>query len=112
MIVYNYATHKHPRVKRWSAARPRFHGRFTPTYASWPNQVETWFNRITQRAIRRGTFRSVKALVAQIDQFVHAENATARPFAQTATADSIFAKIQRLCERISGTAQWQLVKQI
>ena len=103
LIVDNYATHKHPRVKRWLAARPRFHVHFTPTYASWLNQVEIWFNRITQRAIRRGTFRSVKELVAKIDRFVHAENATARPFAWTATADSIFAKIQRLCERISGT---------
>ena len=112
VIVDNYATHKHPRVKRWLAARPRFHVHFTPTYASWLNQVEIWFNRITQRAIRRGTFRSVKELVAKIDQFVHAENTTARPFAWTATADSIFAKVQRLCERISGTAHFQLVKQI
>jgi putative transposase len=104
VIVDNYATHKHPRVKRWLAARPRFHVHFTPTYASWLNQVEIWFNRITQRAIRRGTFRSVKELVAKIDQFVQAENTTAHPFAWTATADSIFAKVQRLCERISGTA--------
>jgi len=55
LIVDNYATHKHPRVKRWLAARPRFHVHFTPTYASWLNQVEIWFNRITQQAIRRGT---------------------------------------------------------
>jgi putative transposase len=104
VIVDNYATHKHPRVKRWMAARSRFHVHFTPTYASWLNQVEIWFNRITQRAIRRGTFRSVKELVAKIDEFVHADNAAARPFAWTATADSIFVKVQRLCERISGTA--------
>ena len=104
VIVDNYATHKHPRVKRWLAARPRFHLHFTPTYASWLNQVEIWFNRITQRAIRRGTFRSVKELVAKIDAFVQASNASARPFVWTATADSIFAKVQRLCERISGTA--------
>ena len=63
IIVDNYATHKHPRVKRWFAARPRFHVHYTPTYASWLNQVEIWFNRITQQAIRRGTFRSVKELV-------------------------------------------------
>jgi putative transposase len=76
---------------------------FTPTYASWLNQVEIWFNRITQQAIRRGTFRSVKELVAKIDGFVQNSNANARPFVWTATADSIFSKIQRLCERISGT---------
>ena len=103
IIVDNYATHKHPRVKRWLAQRPRFHVHFTPTYASWLNQVEIWFNRITQQAIRRGTFRSVRELVEKIDGFVHSSNASARPFVWTATADSILAKIQRLCERISGT---------
>jgi putative transposase len=103
IIVDNYATHKHPRVKRWLAARPRFHVHFTPTYASWLNQVEIWFNRITQQAIRRGTFRSVKELVAKIDAFVRSSNARPTPFVWTATADSIFAKLQRLCEGISGT---------
>jgi putative transposase len=49
------ATHKHPRVKHWLAGRARFHMHFTPTYASWLNQVEIWFNSNTQRAIRRGT---------------------------------------------------------
>jgi putative transposase len=96
IIVDNYATHKHPRVKRWFAARPRFHGHFTPTYASRLNQVELWFNRITQQAIRRGTFRSVKELVEKIDQYVQTSNNHAPPFVWTATADSIFAKVQRL----------------
>jgi putative transposase len=104
IIVDNYATHKHPRVKRWFAARPRFHVHFTPTYASWLNQVEIWFNRITQQAIRRGTFRSVKELVEKIDHYVQNFNRQAQPFVWTATADSIFAKVERLCERISGTA--------
>ena len=104
IIVDNYATHKHPRVKGWLAARPRFHVHFTPTYASWLNPVEIWFNRITQQAIRRGTFRSVKELVEKIDQYVRAFNTHAQPFVWAATADWIFAKVQRLCERISGTA--------
>lgn len=104
LIVDNYATHKHPRVKHWLAQRPRFHVHFTPTYASWLNQVELWFNRITQQAIRRGTFRSVNDLIAKIDSFVQNYNVNARPFVWVATADSIFAKIERLCERISGTA--------
>ena len=103
VIVDNYATHKHPRVKRWLAARPRFHVHFTPTYASWLNQVEMWFHRITQQAIRRGTFRSAKELIAKIDRYVQTCNAHPRPFVWTATADSIFAKLVRLCERISGT---------
>ena len=103
VIVDNYATHKHPRVKRWFAARPRFQVHFTPTYASWLNQVEIWFNRLTQRAIRRGSFRSVKELVEKINQYVRTSNTHAHPFAWTATADSIFAKVERLCERIYGT---------
>jgi len=60
---------------------------FTPTYASWLNQVEIWFNRITQRAIRRGTFRSVKELVAKIDQFVQRDNPESPALVWTATAD-------------------------
>jgi putative transposase len=103
IIVDNYATHKHARVKRWLAQWPRFQVHFTPTYASWLNQVEIWFNGITQQAIRRGTFRSVRERVEKIDTFVLSSNANARPFVWTATADSIFAKVQRLCERISGT---------
>jgi putative transposase len=103
LIVDNYATHKHPRVLRWLAAHPRFQVHYTPTYASWLNQVEIWFNIITQQAIRRGTFRSVKDLVAKIEHFVQHYNAQARPFSWVATADSILQKVQRLCEHISRT---------
>ena len=103
LVVDNYGTHKHPKVKRWLAARPRYQLHFTPTYASWLNQVEIWFNIITQRAIRRGTFRSVKELTEKIDRFVVNYNVRTRPFMWTATADSILQKIQRLCEYISGT---------
>ena len=98
LIVDNYATHKHPRVQRWLAARPRYHVHFTPSYFSWLNQVEIWFNIITQKAIRRGTFGSVKELVAKIDSFVRRYNAQAQP-----CPISILQKVQRLCERISGT---------
>ena len=97
LIVDNYATHKHPKVKAWLAQRPRFHIHFTPTYASWLNQVERWFALITERAIRRGSFSSVKQLIARIEQFVAAHNKNTAPFTWTATADSIFEKIQRLC---------------
>ncbi len=103
LIVDNYATHKHLKVRTWLAMRPRYHVHYTPTYASWLNQVELWFRRISQQAIRRGSFRSVTELVAKIDHFVQTYNTTAQPFAWTATADSILAKVRRLCERISGT---------
>ncbi len=104
LIVDNYATHKHPRVRTWLAQRPRYHIHYTPTYSSWLNQVERWFGLITQRAIRRGSFRSVKDLVEKIDAFVRHYNRSHRPFVWTATADSILQKLARLCSRISGTA--------
>src|ERR687892_370151 len=103
LVVDNYATHKHQRVKRWLAAHPRYHVHYTPTYASWLNQVEIWFNIITQRAIRRGTYKSVKDLVTKIDSYVQQYNPKATPFVWTATADSILKKLERLCQRISET---------
>lgn len=103
LIVDNYATHKHAKVRTWLAQRPRFHIHYTPNYSSWLNQVERWFGLITQRAIRRGTFSSVKDLVNTIDRFVKNHNRKCRPFSWTATADSIFEKISRLCDHISGT---------
>ena len=104
LVLDNYATHKHPAVRAWLAARPRYHVHFTPTYASWLNQVERWFGHITQRAIRRGSFRTVRELVRRIDAFVQHYNASSRPFAWTATADSILAKLERLLKAITGTA--------
>ncbi len=103
LIADNYATHKHPRVKAWLARHPRYHMHYTPTYSSWLNQVERWFALITQQAIRRGSFRSVRELVHKIDSFVTHYNLHRRPFLWTATADSIFAKLQRLCKVINGT---------
>jgi putative transposase len=103
LVVDNYSTHKHPRIKRWLASHPRYQVHYTPTYSSWLNQVEIWFNIITQRAIRRGTFKSVKALVARIEQFVSQYNHNSHPFVWTATADSILEKVKRLCQCISET---------
>lgn len=104
VILDNYASHNHPKVKAWLARRPRFHFHFTPTYSSWLNQVERWFGIITQQAIRRGSFRSTKELAQKIEAFVDGYNVKkARPFVWTASADSILEKIERLCNRISGT---------
>jgi putative transposase len=103
LVVDNYATHKHVAVKRWLAARSRYHVHYTPTYASWLNQVEIWFNLITQRAIRRGTFKSVATHKHKIETFVKHYNRNSQPFSWTATADSILEKIKRLCQYISET---------
>ncbi len=103
LVVDNYATHKHASVRRWLAARPRFHVHYTPTYSSWLNQVEIWFGIITQRAIRRGTFRSVRDLRRKIEAFVQRYNRKCQPFVWTATPDSILEKLERLSKAIAGT---------
>jgi hypothetical protein len=106
--AYGDGTTPRTNICELETGSPHVHGHvdFTPTYASWLNQVEICFNRITQQAIRRGTFRSVRDLVEKIDHYVQNSNRRAQPFVWTATADSIFAKVQRLCERIYGTAHW------
>lgn len=104
LILDNYATHKHAKVRAWLAKRARYHLHFTPTYASWINQVERWFALITQRALRRGSFRNVRELIQQIEQFIKHYNQDARPFKWTATAESILAKVSKISKLISGTA--------
>jgi putative transposase len=79
LIVDNYATHKHAKVRSWLAQRPRFHVHYTPTYASLLNQVERWFGIITQCEILRGSFSSVKELIARIEWFEAAYNKTTLP---------------------------------
>ena len=71
LVVDNYCIHKYAKVKAWLAQLPRFHFHYTPTYASWLNQVEPcWFGLITQKAIRFGSFANVKELISKIEQFV------------------------------------------
>lgn len=104
VIMDNYSTHKHPKVRAWFAKRPRFHLHFTPTYASWLNQVERWFGLITQHAIKRASFRNVKELIARIERYIDFHNTNPVPFMWTATADSIFDKLSRLSKLLCGTA--------
>jgi putative transposase len=103
VIMDNYATHKHAKVRSWFARKSRYHLHFTPTYSSWLNQVETWFGIITRKTIRRGSFRSARELAEKIDQFVKSYNKSSKPFIWTATAESIFEKLNRLCKTISVT---------
>ena len=106
LVVDNYATHKHPKVRAWLAKRPRYHLHFTPTSASWLNQVERWFGLISQRAIKRGSFDSVAQLVETIESFIAQYNASSSPFIWVATAESIFDKLERLSARICGTRHY------
>jgi transposase len=95
LVVDNYATHKHPKVKAWLVKHPRFHLHFTPTSASWLNLVERFFGLITEDAIRRGVFRSVADLEAAIGAYLDHHNADPKPFIWTAPAADILAKVAR-----------------
>ena len=100
LIMDNYGTHKTPRVKRWLLRHPRYVVHFTPTSASWLNQVERFFAEITQKQIRRGAFRSVQALEAAIKDYLEKHNQHPKPFVWTATADLIFKKLHKTCETV------------
>ena len=95
VIVDNYATHKHPKVKSWLKRHPRFHMHFIPTSSSWLNMIERWFRELTDKQIRRGVFKSVKRLIDTIIASVEAHNAAPRAYAWTATADEIIEKVRR-----------------
>lgn len=99
LILDNYGTHKTPMIHRWLAKRPRFHLHFTPTGASWINLVERWFATLTQKRIRRGSFRSTKQLKQAIQDHILLNNENPKPFVWTKTADEILASIARFCRR-------------
>jgi len=102
LIVDNYGTHKHPKVRAWLERHPRFHLHFTPTSSSWLNLVERWFRELTLRRIRRGSFVSVKELTDAIHDYIDVHNENAKPFLWTATVTSILDKLKR-CKVISET---------
>jgi transposase len=89
LICDNYGTHKHPAVRQWLAAHPRFHLHFTPTSSSWLNLVERWFGVISHQAIRRGSFLSVAELERAITRFLDHWNQSAKPFLWTKTTQQI-----------------------
>jgi transposase len=95
LIVDNYATHKHPKVKRWLARHRRFQIHFTPTSASWLNMVERFFRDLTEHRLRRGVFRDVEELIMAIDQYVDRHNEQPKPFIWTAKASDILEKVKR-----------------
>ena len=95
LIVDNYATHKPAKVKAWLKRHPRFHMHFTPTSASWINQIERLFGLITEDRIRCGVFKSVAELVDAIQQYLEQHNAAPEPFAWTASATAILEKVAR-----------------
>jgi transposase len=95
LIVDNYATHKHAKVKDWLAQHPRFHLHFTPTSASWVNLVERFFRDITVERIRRGVFYSVDDLKTAIQEYLDQRNNNPKPYHWTAKPETILAKIDK-----------------
>ncbi len=100
LILDNYGTHGHERVRRWLAKHPRFVLHFIPTSSSWLNLVERWFEELSEKAVRRGVFRSVADLERAIEKFMNAWNANPTPFIWTATVESILEKLARCRRRL------------
>ena len=95
VILDNYATHKHPKVRQWLDRHQRFTFHFVPTSCSWLNAVEGFFAKLSKRRLKRGVFRSVVDLQAAINRFVDETNNNPRPFHWTADPDKIIAAVRR-----------------
>jgi transposase len=99
IILDNYSTHQAPKIRAWFAKHPRFHVHFTPTYASWINQVERWFAGLEAKQLRRGSYTSVAVLKTAIWAYIEASNTAGKPFVWTKSADQILANIARFAQR-------------
>lgn len=102
LIADNYATHKHPNVRKWLVKHPRFNMHFTPTSASWLNMVERFFRDISENRLRRGVFTSVPELVLAIDEYIAHHNTNPKAFIWTKSARDILQKVIRANNRLSS----------
>ena len=102
LIVDNYGTHKHKRVKSWLNHHPRFHLHFIPTSSSWLNMVERWFHEITDKRIRRGSFKNVPELITTITNYIETHNQNPKVFVWSASVDKIMTKISK-CKDLLAT---------
>jgi transposase len=103
IIMDNYATHKTAVIKAWLARRLHYHVHFTPTSASWINQVERWFAELTRKQLRRGVHTSTKQLVEDIRAFIERHNENPKPYRWTKSADEILASVKRFCQKTEQT---------
>jgi len=104
LILDNYGTHGHAKIKAWLEKHPRFKLHFIPTGSSWLNLVERWFRELTDKRIRRGVFRSVPELVDAIMEYIAVNNDNPKPFVWTASAEAILSKVSK-CRVILETLQ-------
>jgi len=102
LIVDNYGTHNHPRVKSWIKRHPRFYLHFTPTSSSWLNLIERWFRELSTKRLRRGSFASVPALIAAIEEYLSNHNQNPRVFLWSASVDKILSKISKCKEALDA----------
>ena len=102
VILDNYATHKHPKVRAWLDRHQRWTFHYTPTSGSWLNAVESFFSAMTRRRLRRGVFRSLVDLQAAIHRYLAEHNADPKPFVWTATPEKIMAKL----EQVNASVHW------
>ena len=103
IVMDNYATHKTVMIKTWLARRPHYHVHFTPTSASWINQVERWFAELTRKQLRRGVHTSTKQLETDIRAFIERHNESPKPYRWTKSADEILASVKRFCQKTERT---------
>lgn len=107
IVMDNVSSHKTQVIRNWFARRPRWQVHFTPTSASWVNQVERFFANLTEKQIRRGAHRSTTDLEAAIRAYIDTVNANPKPFIWTKSADDILASIKRFCLATLKTAELQ-----
>lgn len=101
LVVDNYATHKHPKVKAWLAKHPRFHLHFTPTSSSWMNLVERFFRDLSEDVVREGSFSSTRQLTQAILDYLTERNLHPMRYQWRASGAEILAKIKRARQKIS-----------
>jgi transposase len=99
VVMDNASSHKTKLIRDWFAKRPRWHAHYTPTSASWINQVERFFALLSEQQIKRGAHRSTAELEAAINAYIETRNAAPKPFRWTKSADDILAAIERFCQR-------------
>jgi transposase len=105
LVMDNYATHKTAAIQRWMVRHPRFHVHFTPTSASWLNQVERFFAALTEKQIRRNSFRSTRQLETAIRDYLDRHNAQPKPFVWIKSAGDILNALAKYCERTNDSEQ-------
>jgi len=101
LIIDNYCTHKHKKVKEWLSKHPRFHIHYTPTSSSWLNLVERFFADLTNDVVREGSFTSVRQLVRDIETYLAERNLNPKPYKWKAKGEEILRKIQK-AKQIAG----------